>query len=77
MVYGLKSGTVLKLKSPYYLSLKAIARKADILSLNRSRVDEEYYPLLDHLKSIGDNFNTLTEQEKLTYIRNYLENSYA
>lgn len=77
MVYGLKSGTVLKLKSPYYLALKAIARKSDIFSLDHSRVDEEYYPLLDHLKSIGDTFNTLTEQEKLTYIRNYLENSYV
>lgn len=74
MVYGLYSGTVLKLKSPYYLSLKAIARKSDILSLNRSRVDEEYYPLLDHIKSISEKFTTFTEQEKLTYIRNYLEN---
>lgn len=74
MVYGLHSGTVLKLKSPYYLSLKAIARKSDILSLNHSRVDEEYYPLLDHIKSISEKFTTLTEQEKLTYIRNYLEN---
>lgn len=36
MVYGLTSGTVLKLKSTYYLALKAIARKKDILSLNKN-----------------------------------------
>lgn len=77
MVYGLTSKTTLKLKSPYYLVLKAIARKSDILSLNRNRVSEEYYPLLDHLISIKDTFNQLSEQDRLDYIRNYLETNYA
>lgn len=77
MVYGLDSGTVLKLKSPYYLALKAIARKADILTLNKTRVDEEYYPLLNHLKELGAEFSQLDEQSKLTYIRNYLETIYV
>lgn len=72
MVYGQTSKTTLKLKSPYYLTLKAIARKKDILSLNRKRVDEEYYPLLEHLISLGDSFNSMSEQNRLTYIRNYL-----
>lgn len=74
MAYGITSGTVLKLKSPYYLTLKAIARKKDILSLDKKRVDEEYYPLLDHLTALGTSFSSLPEQERLTYIRNYLEN---
>lgn len=74
MVYGLNSNIVLKLKSPYYLTLKAIARKKDILSLSKQRVDEEYYPLLDHLTALGTSFSSLPEQERLTYIRNYLEN---
>jgi hypothetical protein len=73
MVYGQHTSTVLKLKSPYYLALKAIARKQDILSLNKHRVSEEYYPLLDHLKSLGDTFQNLSEQDRLAYIRNYLE----
>ena len=70
MVYGLTSQTVLKLKSPYYLSLKAMARSKDILSLKKNRVDEEFYPLLDHLKQHPD-FATFTEQQKLAHIRSY------
>lgn len=75
MVYGQTSGTALKLKSPYYLSLKAMARSKDILSLKRNRVDEEYYPLLDHLIELGDTFSTMKEQDKLDYIRNWLYKS--
>lgn len=71
MVYGLQSNTVLKLKSPYYLSLKAMARKKNLLSLSRKRLDEEFYPLLDHLLKLGSTFIDLPEQEKLAYIRNY------
>jgi len=74
MVYGCESGTVLKLKSPYYLALKAIARKADILTLSRNHVDEEFYPLLDHLTSLGSSFNDLPEQDRLAYIRTWLLN---
>ena len=63
-----------KIKSPYYLSLKAMARKSDILSLQKSRVDEEYYPLLAHLKEI-DGFGVKPEQERLNYIRDYLNDN--
>lgn len=63
----------LKIKSPYYLTLKAIARKKDILSLNKTRVDEEYYDLLDHLLTV-EGFNDLEEQDRLEYIRTWLSN---
>ena len=69
MVYG-ESGKVLKLKSPYYLSSKALARKKDIMTLDKSRVDEEFYPLIDEIKD-NDYFNNLSEQERLDFIRNY------
>ena len=72
VVYGMNSGTVLKIKSPYYLCLKAVARKKDILSLDKSRVDEEYYDLIDHLKTV-ENFNDLAEQDRLEYIRKWLQ----
>ena len=75
VVYGQTSKTVLKIKSPYYLALKAIARKQDIMSLDKTRVDEEYYSLIDHLKKNSDMFNTLSEQDRLTYIRDYFQNN--
>lgn len=62
----------LKIKSPYYLTLKAMARKKDILSLDKTRVDEEYYPLLDHLKTIERGFSEMEEQERLEYIRSWM-----
>jgi hypothetical protein len=52
---------------------KALARKKDIMSLSKAIVDEEYYPLITHLFEIKDKFNRLPEQERLDYMRNYLE----
>lgn len=70
MVYGQKSGKVLKLKSPYYLTMKAIARIKDLSKLDKRRVDEEFYPLLDHVKSVPQ-FPLLEEQDKLKLLRDY------
>lgn len=61
-----------KIKSPHYLCLKALARKKDILSLNKQLVDEEYFNLVSHLNEKRDEFNALPEQERLSYIREYL-----
>ena len=62
-----------KIKSPYYLTLKAAARKRDIMSLDKRKVDEEYYPLIDYLKSLGEGFNQMPEQQRLQFIMSYLE----
>lgn len=72
VVYGQTSKTSLKIKSPYYLALKACARKKDILSLDKQRVDEEYYGLIDHLKELGNKFNEMEEQARLDYIVKFL-----
>lgn len=69
MVYGLLSGTSLKMKSSYYLSCKAIARKKDIMTLDKSRVDEEFYPIIDELKEQP----MMNEQERLDFIRDYFK----
>lgn len=61
-------GKSAKIKSPYYLFAKAAARKKDIFTLNKQRVEEEYYPILEQLKLIPD-FNSLDEQTKLEQIR--------
>jgi hypothetical protein len=65
-------GQAFKIKSPYYLIQKALARKKDILSLNKELVEEEYFPLIDHLSTISDQFNSLDEQSRLDYIRSFL-----
>jgi hypothetical protein len=69
MVYSCDTQQVLKLKSPYYLSSKAIARKKDILKLDKSRVDEEFYPIIDALLTKPE----LSEQQRLEFIRDYFK----
>lgn len=64
-----------KIKTKYYLVQKALARKKDILSLNKELLDEEFYPMVEHLNNMRDEFNALDEQARLEYMRNYLENT--
>lgn len=75
VVYGQKSGIALKIKSPYYLALKAAARVRDIMKLDKSRVDEEFYDLIDYLKSNKILFQDMAEQERLDFIRGYYAQS--
>ncbi len=72
VVYGQESKTVLKIKSPFYLASKAAARIKDISTLDRKRVDEEFYPLIERLQSIAPTFNGMAEQDRLILIRNML-----
>lgn len=67
-----KEGISFKIKSPYYLVLKAFARKQNIMSLDKTQVEEEYYPLLEHIHSDIDNFTSLSEQDRLEYIREFI-----
>ena len=75
VVYGQTSRTALKIKTPYYLVLKAAARKKDIMSLNKQNVDEEFYDLIEHLRSIESEFNAMDEQSRLDYMRKFLTKS--
>jgi hypothetical protein len=83
MVYGNESGTALKIKSPYYLVTKFLARAGEqklmstILSGDpsaRARIDEEYYPLIDHLATIPEEFKAMEEQQRIAYVREFLKN---
>ena len=71
VVYGQVSKTVLKLKSPYYLAMKAIARVKDIEKLNKKYIDEEFYSLIDYLLLNKEEFQQLDEQSKLQFLRDY------
>lgn len=83
MVYGNVSGTALKIKSPYYLTTKFLARAGEkkllegVLSENslsaRQRFDEEFYPLLDYLFDNKQQFLTADEQTRIGIIREYLK----
>lgn len=43
------------------------------MSLNKALVDEEYYELIEHLSAMKDEFNSMPEQDRLDYMRNFLE----
>jgi hypothetical protein len=73
-----------KLKSPYYLITKFLARlknevrmshilgKGDIKEVMKN-FDEEYYPLIQHIRAKGDYFKQMDEQQRIAFIRNYFE----
>jgi hypothetical protein len=66
-----------KIKSPYYLTAKWVARnpRTDKLLTQqfREQIDEEYYPLLDHIRNNIDTYTVMDEQARLAWVRNYLE----
>ena len=72
-VFYAADGRSAKIKSKHYLVQKAFARKKDIARLDKRFIDEEFYPLVDYLMSIKDQFNELSEQQRLEYMRSFLE----
>jgi hypothetical protein len=81
VVYDSQSDTVLKIKSPYYLVSKFLARnkKLDALIFKgktyKNCVAEEFYPLCEWLQDTytADEFLAMPEQERLMVIRNFFE----
>lgn len=76
-VFYTHDGTGAKIKSPYYLTAKWIARnpRTDKLMTKgfKEQIDEEYYPLLDCIRENIDSFTAMDEQARLVWIRNFLE----
>jgi hypothetical protein len=72
-------GRAAKIKTPYYLVKKFVARnpRTDKLLTPRAYeiVEEEYYPLIDHIRANIDEFTALTEQDRLEWVRDYLVTS--
>lgn len=76
VIYG-ANGTATKIKSPYYLIKKFVARnprtdklmRADIKQL----IDEEYYPLIDAIQQNIEMYTALDEQQRLEWVRTFLE----
>jgi predicted kinase len=83
VVYDQESDTVLKLKTPYYLTSKFIARtkKLDLIFDRnyKQHFEEEFYSLCEHLQKsyTKEQFLEIPEQERLTIIRDWAEHAYV
>jgi len=77
-VFYAQDGRAAKIKSPYYLVQKFVARNPRTDKLMRPDIkqslDEEYYPLIDAIQADIEAFTSLTEQERLEWVRNFFEN---
>lgn len=66
-----------KIKSPYYLTAKWVARnpRTDKLLTKefREQIDEEYYGLIDAIRLNIEAYTAMDEQSRLEWVRNYLE----
>ena len=74
-----ENGVGAKIKSPYYLTAKWVARnpRTDKLMTPefREQIDEEYYPLLDAIRENIAAYTALDEQARLAWVRNYMESA--
>lgn len=80
VVYDEESDTVLKIKTPYYLVSKFIARtkKLELLfdgKRYKNCVEEEFYPLCEFLQDnyAQEQFAAIAEQDRLAIIRKFFE----
>jgi hypothetical protein len=76
-VFYTEDGVSAKIKSPYYLTAKWVARnpRTDKLLTKEFKelIDEEYYGLLEHIRANISEYTALDEQARLAWVRNYLE----
>jgi hypothetical protein len=78
-VFYTKDGVSAKIKSPYYLTSKWVARNPrtdKLVDLNKDikhNIDEEYYPLIDAIRANIVQYTEMDEQARLEWVRNYME----
>jgi len=78
-VFYTDDGVSAKIKSPYYLTSKWVARNPrtdKLVDLNKDikqNLDEEYYPLVDAIRANIVEYTAMDEQARLGWVRNYLE----
>ena len=79
-VFYTKDGRSAKIKTPYYLTSKWVARNprtdklVDLKNDIKKNLDEEYYPLVDAIRENIVQYTALDEQGRLAWVRNFLEN---
>lgn len=78
-VFYTKDGVSSKIKSPYYLTSKWVARNPrtdKLVDLNKDikhNLDEEYYPLVDAIRANIAEYTALDEQARLAWVRKFME----
>ncbi len=78
-VFYTDDGVSAKIKSPYYLTSKWVARNPrtdKLVDLNKDikhNIDEEYYGLIDAIRLNIEAYTAMNEQERLEWVRKYLE----
>ena len=77
-VFYTEDGVSAKIKSPYYLTSKWVARNSrtdKLVDLNKDikqNLDEEYYPLVDKIRANIVQYTAMNEQERLAWVREQL-----
>lgn len=78
-VFYTEDGVSAKIKSPYYLTSKWVARNPrtdKLVDLNKDikhNLDEEYYPLVDAIRANIVEYTSMDEQARLTWVREFME----
>jgi hypothetical protein len=78
-VFYTDEGVSAKIKSPYYLTSKWVARNPrtdKLVDLNKDikhNIDEEYYPLVDAIRANIVEYTAMDEQARLAWVRNFME----
>ena len=76
-VFYTNDGVSSKIKSPYYLTSKWVARNPRTDKLMRDdikqNIDEEYYPLIDKIRENIEEYTAMDEQTRLAWVREALE----
>jgi len=78
-VFYTDDGVSAKIKSPYYLTSKWVARNPrtdKLVDLNKDikhNLDEEYYPLVDAIRANIVEYTAMDEQARLSWVRKQLE----
>ena len=78
-VFYTEKGVSAKIKSPYYLTSKWVARNPrtdKLVDMNKDiklNLDEEYYPLVDAIRANIVQYTAMDEQARLEWVRNYME----
>lgn len=77
-VFYANDDTSSKIKSPYYLTSKWVARNPrtdKLVDLNKDikhQLDEEYYPLVDAIRANIVEYTAMDEQARLEWVRNFV-----
>lgn len=78
-VFYTDDGVSAKIKSPYYLTSKWVARNPRTDKLTnmqndiKKNLDEEYYPLVDAIRANIVEYTAMDEQARLAWVRNFVE----